>query len=259
MKAWIVDTFTSECYLGNPAAVCEHEGLTGRAMQSAATSLGQPATAFLERLDTRCFSIRWFTPTQELEICGHATVASACYAHDVVGISPTSPLQFVTATRSLHAQARAGLVSIDLPAVIATETELPHRLEGVLGVEIIRCSRAERDLIIEVASEDVVRRIRPAIDQLGRIDCDGSIVTARSERVGVDFVSRSFLPSLGVNEDHVCVSAHSWLGPYWAPRLGRQRLVAEQLSARGGRLVLDVGPDEVRVAGAARVRGRAVA
>jgi PhzF family phenazine biosynthesis protein len=257
MRAWIVDAFADAEHMGNAAAVIERQDgfLPTERMQSVACGLGLPTTAFIVPDRPARYRIRWFTPREELDICGHATIASACYLYDVAGVASSARLCFCTHSGALYTARRSERISIDLPRMAMTPCEPPAGLQRALGARIVHCARAVDDIVVEVESEAVVAGLRPGFHALARIPCRGHIVTARGDSAGSDFVSRSFFPSLGVDEDQVCVSAHCKLGPYWAQKLGKRELSAVQLSAGGGRLLVGVTRSRVRVLGSASVRG----
>lgn len=256
MRAWIIDTFADDLYEGNPAGVIIFEDgfLPTEMMQSLAFNLGLPTTAFVVPGAPQQYQIRWFTPEKELNICGHGTIASAHYLYEVEDVCRTQELCFHTQTGPLYARWAEPYISLNLPCMELLACEPPAELEEALGANILYCGRAIDDIIVLLDSEDTIARLRPDFERMKKINCRGHIVTARSNQARTDFVSRSFFPALGVNEDQVCVSAHCKLGPYWAEQLHRQRLSAVQLSARGGRLELEVAGDRVHVAGTAVVR-----
>jgi predicted PhzF superfamily epimerase YddE/YHI9 len=256
MQVWIVDTFSDEVYEGNPAGVIFRDKgfLHTERMQSIAFSLGLPTTAFVVPKEAGQYHIRWFTPEKELNICGHATIASAGYLYDIVGISYSTELCFSTLGGPLYACRKGRYIYLNLPRMGVATCAPPEGLADALGASVMYCARAVDDILIELESEVVVANLQPRFDEMRKISCRGLIVTARSSNEQTDFVSRSFFPALGVNEDQVCVSAHCKLGPYWAGKLNKPRLSAVQLSARGGRLIVEVTGDRVNVAGTVIVR-----
>lgn len=256
MTPAIVDTFADEHFKGNPAAVVMFsDGLpTQEEMQSTASRLGLPAIAFVDRKDLVGYEIRWFTPCKELNLCGHATLAAAAWLFEAGQVLPDDALCFHSHSGRLYAKRVDGLIRLDLPRIDVQACETPLGLEEALGGSVVQCSRSADDLIMEVASEEIVASLRPDFERLRRMPGRGQVVTALSAGRDADFVSRSFFPGLGVDEDQVCVSAHCKLGPYWADRLAKDRLVAVQLSCRGGRLLIEVARDRVGVAGSYRMR-----
>lgn len=258
MRAWIIDAFADGRFQGNPAGVVTVHGPFPPVdhLQRVAAQLDVPTTAFLKQAGERRWEIRWFTPCAELDLCGHATLASAFYLHDVLGVPTGGALCFHTrVSGDLLAHWSDRFVALDLPRMELQPCSLPEGLAAALGATPVRCARASDDIVVELSSAEAVRALRPRFDALARFECRGHVVTAIADDGAADFVSRAFFPALGVDEDQVCVSAHCKLGPYWADRLQSRHLSAVQLSGRGGRLVLTVGDRRVRVSGTAVVRG----
>lgn len=256
MRAWVVDTFADDRYQGNPAAVIlRPQGFPpSAAMQSIASGLALPTTAFVVPEGGTRYRIRWFTPRKELNLCGHATVASAGYLFDIEGADRAATLCFLTQMGPIYAARDGDYISIDLPRMDVSPCPPPPGLEPALGAAIVRCAQSADDLLIELESERAVAGLRPDFDALALFSCRGHVVTARADSPGADFVSRAFFPALGVAEDQVCVSAHCKLAPYWGARLHKRRMTGLQLSQQGGRLLVDTHGDRVRVLGTARVR-----
>jgi PhzF family phenazine biosynthesis protein len=256
MQAWVIDTFAEDLYQGNPAGVIvRNDGFPStESMQSIAFHLGLPTTAFVVPGEKEEYQIRWFTPKKELNICGHATIGAAGYLYEIEGANRSAELRFHTPSGPLYARREGHHISLNLPLMDFSVCDPPSGLDEALGARILYCARAVDDILIEVESENVVADLQPDFDAMRTIRCRGHIVTARGDGRSADFVSRSFFPALGVDEDQVCVSAHCKLGPYWAGKLNKRRLSAVQLSPRGGRLILEVTDDRVHVAGTAIVR-----
>jgi predicted PhzF superfamily epimerase YddE/YHI9 len=255
---WVVDTFSDEVHQGNPAGVVlwpEVEFPSATWMQAIAARVGLPTTAFVVKQGPRAYHIRWFTPLSELNLCGHATIAAAGYLYELGRACAGARLTFITHSEILHTRREEGFVFLNLPRMDAPPDVPPAGLECALGVSILHCGRAVDDVLVLVDSEQTIASLDPDFEALKRIVSRGQIVTARSNQPGVDFVSRTFFPGLGVNEDQVCVSAHCKLAPFWATRLGKNHLTAIQLSERGGRLVMQLDGDRVQVAGTAVMRG----
>lgn len=255
MRAWLVDTFADSRYQGNPAAVVIEDELPAtEVMQAVARRLDQPTTAFLSPLAPGEYRIRWFTPYKEINLCGHASIASAGYLYSAAGVDQDAELRFVTTTGHLYVQRTPDGIAIDMPRADVVPCDPPPGLREAIGADIVSCASSSDDLLIEVASAEVVAAAAPRFELLVGFPYRGHIVTAAAGEPGADFVSRTFFPALGVNEDQVCVSAHCKLGPYWGTRLGKARLVGLQLSERGGRLRVQVGADRVKIVGTARPR-----
>ena len=205
------------------------------------------------------FRLRWFTPAVEVNLCGHATLASAhaLWTEGVLNADATA--RFETRSGLLSATRHDGWITLDFPATPpgagwpgAVDTPAdPASLTPLIGAPVAAAAFSKFDLLVELASEQAVRSLRPDIARLATIAVRGVIVTARGESPGVDFVSRFFAPRAGVDEDPVCGSAHYCLGPYWGERLGKTDLVAQQVSPRGGTLRVGLRGDRVHLAGQA--------
>ena len=248
-----VDAFTSEPFAGNPAAVCllpsgPHADETW--MQSVAAEMNLSETAFVTPRDDG-FSLRWFTPVTEVDLCGHATLAAAHALWEHGALRLDEEARFHTASGLLTATTGGGWITLDFPALPSEAAEAPDSLLGALGVAAEAAFRSRFDWLIEVASEDVVRSIAPDFVALRGMDARGVIVTARGDDAKVDFVSRFFAPAAGIDEDPVTGSAHCVLGPHWAHTLGQTTLMARQISSRGGVLRVDVMGDRVGLSGQA--------
>lgn len=257
MRAWLVDTFADARFLGNPAAVVLGDDLPGAdRMQAVARRLAEPTTAFLAPAGPGEYRIRWFTPHKEINLCGHATIASAGFLSETTG---RSTLSFVSRNGMLYTERRDDRIAIDMPRSDVAQCAPPDGLREAIGTDFVACAASSDDLLIEVDSEAAVVAAVPRFRALADFPFRGHIVTAAADRPEADFVSRTFFPSLGVDEDQVCVSAHCKLGPYWAGRLGRTAMSGLQLSERGGRLDVEVGGDRVKIFGTARLRPSPVA
>jgi PhzF family phenazine biosynthesis protein len=250
----VVDAFTDRPFAGNPAAVCVlSRPRDDRWMQLVAREMNLSETAFLYREDEPgTFRLRWFTPAVEVDLCGHATLASAHALWTEGHLETSVTARFETRSGRLTAERRDGWIELDLPATppVATPAE-PAALAQLVGAPVVAAAYSKFDLLVELGSEQAVRDFRPDIGRLATVPVRGVIVTARAETPGADFVSRFFAPRAGVDEDPVCGSAHCCLGPYWGQRLGKTDLVALQVSARGGTLRVGLRGDRVRLAGQA--------
>jgi PhzF family phenazine biosynthesis protein len=219
-------------------------------MQATAHRIGLPTTAFVVPIASSEYRVRWFTPHKEINLCGHATIASARQLFQQQDDNGRTRLKFVSDNGVLYAERVGELIAIDLPKAELAACAPPRGLLAALGVDAVACAVSSDDILVEVGSAEIVAAVRPDFAALARQPFRGHIVTARATS-GADFVSRTFFPSLGVNEDQVCVTAHCKLTPYWRQRLGRSRLTALQLSERGGRLEVEDLGDRVRVLGTA--------
>ena len=242
-----VDAFANEPFRGNPAAVCVLEAPRDEGwMQSVAAEVNLAETAFLWR-EANAWRLRWFTPAVEVPLCGHATLASA---HVLYGLGGgLGGLSFLTRSGDLRVTRRGDLIEMDFPALPAVEEPPPPGLLDALGVEARSTHRSRYDRLVEVASEDAVRAVRPDFRALRHVDTRGVIVTARGTRH--DFVSRFFAPAVGVDEDPVTGSAHCVLAPFWSKRLGKNEMVGFQASARGGEVRVRLEGDRVMLGGRA--------
>lgn len=247
----VVDAFTDRPFAGNPAAVCVLDAFPddGR-MAAIARELNLSETAFVVRRGDGDWDLRWFTPGAEVDLCGHATLATA-------HVLALPQARFHTRSGVLTARTGdGGWIALDFPAL--PPTPAPDldvaALAAVLGADPVAVWRSRFDLLIELADAATVRGLTPAIDGLRAFGARGYIVTAAGPGApdGADIVSRFFAPAVGVPEDPVTGSAHCVLAPFWAERLARIELVAEQASARGGTLHLRLDGDRVEL------RGRAV-
>jgi PhzF family phenazine biosynthesis protein len=229
-----VDSFTREPFSGNPAAVCLLS--TPRDvpwMQSVAREMNLSETAFLTR-HHEDFKLRWFTPKLEVDLCGHATLASAHVLWEQGHLKLNERARFHTRSGILTAEKKGDWIEMDFPATPAAPVERVEALESGLGAKVKYMGRSKFDFLVELNSEDDVRKLDPDFSVLRRLDARGVIVTSLASGSDYDFVSRFFAPAVGVDEDPVTGSAHCCLGPFWKDRLGRDDLVGYQASARGG-------------------------
>jgi len=245
-----VDAFTSTAFGGNPAGVCVLEQPRDEAwMQLVAREMNVAETAFLERRSDGDFDLRWFTPTNEVDLCGHATLASA---HALWEDGETATLlRFHTRSGVLAATRRGDWIDLDFPATPDEPIDPPPGLLDSLGVAPRYVGRSRFDFLVELGSESDVLVVRPDFRRLADLDARGVIVTSPSRTPGVDFVSRYFAPAFGIDEDPATGSTHCCLGPFWAARTGKREFVARQLSTRGGELHVAVNGTRVRLSGRA--------
>ena len=259
MRLLHIDAFTDRPFRGNPAAVC----LLDRErdadwMQHVAAEMNLSETAFLlHRTDG--WSLRWFTPTVEVDLCGHATLASAHALWSEAMLDPNEMVRFHTKSGLLTAHLRGDFIELDFPVTRESKADPPPGLLESLGVKKpTYVGKSKFDYIVEVESEDVVRSIDPDHGELRKIAVRGVSVTSRSANGQHDFVSRFFAPGSGIDEDPVTGSAHCCLTPYWAAKLGKDEMVAYQASKRGGVLRVRLAGDRVLLGGRAFtvLRGR---
>lgn len=246
-----VDAFTNTAFAGNPAAVCVLS--TRRSadwMQDVAAEMNLSETAFLRPLPEKGYRLRWFTPTDEVDLCGHATLASAHVLWAEGHLSPEAPAHFDTASGPLTATRNGSWISLDFPAdppspVEATPASL---LGGLGGVNPSYVGDTGRDYLVRLDTAEAVRTLSPRMPRLATLDARGVIVTAPADTDAADFVSRFFAPGVGVPEDPVTGSAHCALGPYWAAETGRTDLTGHQVSPRGGTVRVHLErPDAERI------------
>ena len=246
-----VDAFTDRPFSGNPAAVCVMDKPAEEGwMQHVALEMNLSETAFLHP-DGDGYNLRWFTPTTEVDLCGHATLASAHVLWEQCHVKPDKQVRFNTKSGLLLAQQSDGWIELSFPVKPEREADPPDGLVEALGTAPLYVGRNGSDYLIQVESEQMVRELSPDIGLLAKVDCRGVIVTGRAETPGYDFVSRFFAPRSGIAEDPVTGSAHCCLGPFWAKRLGKLEFLAYQASARGGVLRVRVGDDLVYISGQA--------
>ena len=246
-----VDAFTATPFAGNPAAVCIlQEPRDERWMQHVAMEMNLSETAFLSR-QADGFNLRWFTPAVEVDLCGHATLASAHVLWESGHLKQGEQARFHTRSGLLLAERRGEWIEMDFPTTAEDAASAPPGLLQALGVTPIYVGKNQFDYLLEVESEEVVRGIQPNFSLLSAVEARGVIVTSRSSTQGYDFVSRFFAPRVGVNEDPVTGSAHCCLAPYWCNKFGKDQLVGYQASQRGGVVRVRVAGNRVYLGGQA--------
>jgi PhzF family phenazine biosynthesis protein len=247
---YVVDAFASRPFAGNPAAVCLlEEAADDEWMQAVAAEMKHSETAFVRPLE-EAFELRWFGPTGEVELCGHATLASAHVLWETRALKPEDRARFHTRLRGLLTAKRTGDgIEMDFPADPPEQASLPDGLADALGVQPKATANARIGRLLELTDEHEVRRLSPDFRRLAEFET--VLVTSAADSDGFDFVSRYFAPRYGIDEDPVTGSAHCVLGPYWADRLGRDELVGYQASSRGGTVGVRVAGDRVHLSGTA--------
>ena len=248
-----VDAFTQDLFGGNPAGVCildtwPEDGI----LQQIAAENNLSETAFLEGSNGH-WNLRWFTPTTEVDLCGHATLAAAFVIYTELKITRHT-IEFESASGGLTAPMEDGVVMLDFPSRPGVKISAPDALIRGLGLTPEAVLKS-RDYLAVLGNEPEVRNLIPDFESLAELDCLGIIATAPGN--DVDFVSRFFAPRAGIPEDPVTGSAHCTLIPYWAERLGKERLIARQLSRRGGTLHCQIHADRVSIGGHAMLYSRA--
>ena len=259
LPVFVVDAFADAPFTGNPAAVVVYgtDPPADDLMRQIAAEMNLSETAFVgppgthPRLPGEVRSLRWFTPTCEVDLCGHATLAAVHVLAAERG--EAGPFRFATRGGLLTCEAADGEITLDFPAAPASGEDPPPGLAAAFGVEPVRVARNRWDLLCELPDAAAVRGLRPDVAALAGLSGRGIIVTAAADEgtPGADFVSRFFAPDAGVPEDPVTGSAHCALAPWWADRLGRTELVGRQVGPRGGTVRCEVRGDRVRLTGRA--------
>lgn len=246
-----VDAFTQTPFAGNPAAVCllpepgdEHW------MQQVAREMNLSETAFLHRQENG-FRLRWFTPAMEVDLCGHATLASAHVLWEAGYLRPEEQARFYTRSGLLTATQQGAWIELNFPVTAAMPADASLELEQALGITPVFLGQGRSVYLVEVDSEATVRRLTPNFLLLEQVAARGVIVTSRSASSEYDFVSRYFAPRAGINEDPVTGSAHCALAPFWGARLGKSEMRAYQASPRGGVLRVRLEGERVVISGQA--------
>jgi predicted PhzF superfamily epimerase YddE/YHI9 len=246
-----VDAFTDRPFAGNPAAVCFLDRpRPDEWMQLVAAGMNLSETAFVERLADG-YRLRWFTPATEVDLCGHATLASAHALWETGRLSAEEPARFHTLSGLLTCRRRADWIEMDFPSEPLAPADPPATLVEAIGCTPRWVGRNRMDYLVELDDETAVCGLAPAMDRLRTVETRGVIVTARSSEPDVDFVSRFFGPRVGVDEDPVTGSSHCCLGPFWGERIGKADLVGRQVSRRGGVVRVSLADDRVRLGGQA--------
>lgn len=247
-----VDAFTDRPFTGNPAAVCILEDLPHDWwLQDVAREMNLSETAFLVGHEDG-YDLRWFTPQTEVDLCGHATLASAHVLWEDGHLASDSIAKFHTRSGVLTATRKDdGWIEMDFPATPATTTVQVDRIAQALGGTPDWIGRNDADLLAVFSDEKAIRTLRPNMSLISRIDARGIIATAPAASPSYDFVSRFFAPKVGVPEDPVTGSAHCTLGPYWAEKFGTPELIGYQVSSRGGTVRVRVDGERVTLAGRA--------
>jgi PhzF family phenazine biosynthesis protein len=248
-----VDAFTDKPFAGNPAAVCVLPAAADEQwMRDVAREMNLSETAFLHpelHPGAGGYRLRWLTPAVEVDLCGHATLASAHVLWDERHIPPDTEARFHTRSGLLTCRLAGDWIEMNFPAKLAEPSQAPPQLADALGAELLYVGRNEFDYLVEVADEAALRALKPNHHLLRQLPVRGVIVTARGTEY--DFLSRFFAPGSGVDEDPVTGSAHSALAPFWAERLNRTEMIGFQASARGGVVKVRLDGDRVYMSGQA--------
>ena len=252
MKYFVVDAFAASRFSGNPAAVCLlNADLAETEMQLLAAEFNLSETAYLRQLGDANYTLRWFTPTIEVNLCGHATLAAAHVLWEQCGIAKNS-LRFQTRSGELTANRVANGVSLEFPLTpISSVSDAEYAALSDVAMGIVAARRAGEDLLIELADGELVQGFIPDLLAIAALPARGLIITAAGTGFRVDFVSRFFGPAAGINEDPVTGSAHCALAPYWSAKFGCNELRGRQLSVRGGEVGVAIVGDKVVLSGQA--------
>lgn len=243
-----IDTFTTELFGGNPAGVCPLDAwLEDALMQRIAAENNVPATAFFVPI-ADVFHIRWFSPTAELALCGHGTLAASFVLFNHLNYH-SDTIRFTSQAGDLLVRRNGEWISVELQADFVQPIEFTETMLASFNLKPIEAHRGGRDLMLLFRTQDEIEQAVPDIDTILKLDTRGVMITARG--LDVDFVSRFFAPRAGILEDPVTGSAHASLVPYWSQQLGKQALEARQLSSRGGYLKCELKDDKVLIAGQA--------
>jgi len=230
VKIYQVDAFADKAFSGNPAAVCLLTEQRDEAwMQSVAQEMNLSETAFV-RLGSAVLDLRWFTPEAEVELCGHATLATAHILWETGVLSLDEQARFQTASGVLTAVRDGDSIELDFPAGRFEDAEAPPGLEEALGLIARLTGRSRQDYLVVADSESTVRELEPDFAKLRSLPVRAVVVSSESSSSDFDFVSRFFAPAMGVNEDPVTGAAHCYLGPFWADKLGKTEMKAYQAS-----------------------------
>ncbi len=250
VKLYQIDAFTDKVFGGNPAAVCPlQRWLPDSLMQKIGMENNLAETAFIVPENGR-YAIRWFTPTVEVDLCGHATLASAYVLFHYEGHAGDEILFHSPRSGPLKATRKGALLTLDFPTDVYEPVALTPPLMDGLSIRPREAFKGKTDFMLVFDSEEQVRNVQPDFQKIAMLPGRGVIVTAKGDTV--DFVSRFFAPQSGVNEDPVTGSAHTTLAPYWAAQLGKTTLTARQLSARQGELQCRLVGNRVEIGGFAK-------
>ncbi len=248
MIIYQVDAFTNEIFKGNPAAVCPlKEWISDDLMQSIAEENNLSETAFFVRNQDQ-FDIRWFTPSSEIDLCGHATLAAGHIIYSEMNYNQNM-IDFNSKSGRLTVEKKDDWYTLNFPSEEISEIEKPSILENALNCPVLKTYQGKWKYLVELGSELEIQNLKPNFELLSKLDSNGIIVTSKGNNV--DFVSRFFAPKMGINEDPVTGSAHTLLIPHWAGKLNKNTLEAMQLSKRTGYLKCEYLNDRVEISGQA--------
>lgn len=251
IRYFIVDAFTNRPFRGNPAAVVPLENWKDDEwLQNVAMEMNLSETAFLVQ-NAGGYDLRWFTPTVEVDLCGHATLAAAKALSGIGKLYASGNVRFATRSGELRVQRNGDQFNLDFPIDSLNDAVAPEDLLQSLNIQAVAATRGRFDFLVEVESAEAVRRLTPDFKRLAMVDARGVIVTARSDDPTFDFVSRFFGPRAGIDEDPVTGSAHCTLAAYWGRKLGKSKMVGYQASKRSGIVNVEIQTSRVLLGGEA--------
>jgi PhzF family phenazine biosynthesis protein len=251
LKIYQVNAFAKSIKHGNPAGVCLLDGpVSADIMQKTAKIMNLSETAFIYPQE-KIFRLRWFTPLLEVDLCGHATLAGAHILWEKGLLKAHRKAIFETKSGRLTAQKSKDFIVLDFPAEPAHKVRTPSLLTKALGIKPLFTGKNRMDYLAVLSSQKEVTRLKPRLEILKRLKARGVMITALSDNKNYDFISRFFGPRAGIDEDPVTGSAHCCLGPYWAEKLGKKKLLGFQASARGGFVRMEVKNSRVLLGGQA--------
>ena len=247
LKIYQIDAFTNKVFSGNPAAVCPlDQWLSDRLMQQIAAENNLAETAFYVKKGNY-FEIRWFTPTTEVDLCGHATLATAFVLFNHESYTESTIEFYSPRSGTLTVSKNEDFLTLNFPTDTLQEIALTEEFINCFDLIPSIAFKGKTDYLFVFENEEDIVKIRPVFAEIVRLDGRGIIITGKGNEV--DFVSRFFAPQVGINEDPVTGSAHSQLIPFWSEKLGKQKMTARQLSKRGGELVCEDNGHRVLMAG----------
>lgn len=233
MRTFIVDAFTNKPYTGNPAGVCISDApLAEELMQKIAREVNHSETAFVTPANNS-YSLRWFTPTTEVNLCGHATLSTAHIMYETGIVQKNQPIEFNTKSGILHARYTEQRIELDFPQLFVEDCSSNEIIEKAFGIEPIYVGKSGDHYLIEIDSTEQLKKLKPNFQLLLQSDRENFMITARGHD-DYDFHSRFFAPAIGIDEDPVTGSAHCYLAPYWRKKLNKTTMLAFQSSERSG-------------------------
>ena len=252
IKIFQIDAFTDKLFSGNPAAICIlDKWLPGDLMQSIGNENNLPETAFVVP-NGKDFEIRWFTPTIEVDLCGHATLAAAFVIFNQLNYTGSLIRFNSQRSGSLSVKKNGEMLYLDFPTdTLQSVSDKQSIMETCIGIKPIEVHKGKSDYISVIESESLLRDLQPNLNEISKLDSRGLIVTSKGDHV--DFVSRFFAPQSGIDEDPVTGSAHTSLLPLWSEKLGKTNFIANQISKRGGQLICEYNNDRCLIGGKARL------